>query len=519
MKKLLTALLMLSLLVTGIVFPVVAEEAPTRIVWFWREGGDIQLPPDSYIVNKVLEDLNIEYVHVTSVGMTPEQKLTMMLAAGDVPDIIDSYADKTTELRDDKVIAPLDEYITPENVPHLFSNVKEFEAALELVRRKDGKIWSIPATFASLDGVSCWIRYDWLENLGLEVPTTFEELKDVLVAFTKNDPDGDGEDNTWGTSYGGIYNGFGSNFGASMGGWYLTEDGAEMGIMSDRMLDYVNYVHDLIVEGACNPEILDPNELGNGHGDAIIAGQLGFSFGWCNTNQAVEMRKLNPEADWRPMVTPKGFYDKGYLPLDGIMRQEYCISQKAIDEGKIDAILKLLDYMCDDGSDKGAVDYDAPYWEVSYGERGVNWNVTEDGMFDATGNYFPEIKLNNEGKDYLGGRCRRFRTYGMQAAMDSSRTPEDKANMAFINALPLIGSVPKAVGAPIMGEGIIMPNELFEMQKSIDTLWDIYFKKAVLGQIDIEEGLAQVREDVLGLGYEAIAETVIEIFRDGGRLL
>ena len=187
MKRLLTLLLTLAMLFTGFAFAEPAEE-PTEIVWFWREGGDIQLPEDSYICQKVLKDLNIKYVHVTSVGQTPEEKLTMLLASGEVPDIIDSYGDKTTELRADGVIIPLDEYITPERVPHMFESVKEFAAALELMRRDDGHIWAIPATFASLAGPTPWIRYDWLENLGLDVPETFEDLKDVLIALPMTIP-------------------------------------------------------------------------------------------------------------------------------------------------------------------------------------------------------------------------------------------------------------------------------------------------------------------------------------------
>ena len=42
------------------------------------------------------------------------------------------------------------------------------------------------------------IRKDWLDNLGLEVPTTLDELFDVMYAFTYNDPDGNGKNDTWG---------------------------------------------------------------------------------------------------------------------------------------------------------------------------------------------------------------------------------------------------------------------------------------------------------------------------------
>ena len=45
---------------------------------------------------------------------------------------------------------------------------------------------------------SLWARKDWLDALGLEVPKTLEDLVNVSVAFTKQDPDGNGVDDTYG---------------------------------------------------------------------------------------------------------------------------------------------------------------------------------------------------------------------------------------------------------------------------------------------------------------------------------
>ena len=42
-----------------------------------------------------------------------------------------------------------------------------------------------------------YIRQDWLDNLGLEIPTTFDELLEVIRAFTEDDPDGNGENDTY----------------------------------------------------------------------------------------------------------------------------------------------------------------------------------------------------------------------------------------------------------------------------------------------------------------------------------
>ena len=43
-----------------------------------------------------------------------------------------------------------------------------------------------------------WIRQDWLDNLGLEVPRTWDEMAAVAEAFVTQDPDGNGEADTIG---------------------------------------------------------------------------------------------------------------------------------------------------------------------------------------------------------------------------------------------------------------------------------------------------------------------------------
>jgi putative aldouronate transport system substrate-binding protein len=58
---------------------------------------------------------------------------------------------------------------------------------------------------ASGNGCLTYIRKDWLDRLGLDVPTTYDEYLDVLRAFTNGDPDGNGIDgDTYGVTAAGI---------------------------------------------------------------------------------------------------------------------------------------------------------------------------------------------------------------------------------------------------------------------------------------------------------------------------
>lgn len=61
----------------------------------------------------------------------------------------------------------------------------------------DGKQFLIPRTrYTIRAGIA--IRNDWLDNLGLEMPETIDEFHEILRAFTFDDPDENGVDDTYG---------------------------------------------------------------------------------------------------------------------------------------------------------------------------------------------------------------------------------------------------------------------------------------------------------------------------------
>ena len=56
------------------------------------------------------------------------------------------------------------------------------------------------------------VRKDWLDKLGLEEPSTMDEVADMLRAFINDDPDGDGEADTIGLAMrADVYGGYPNN--------------------------------------------------------------------------------------------------------------------------------------------------------------------------------------------------------------------------------------------------------------------------------------------------------------------
>ena len=74
----------------------------------------------------------------------------------------------------------------------------EEPATFDALRNSDGDLMAIPGPAAGIDSYSyLWIRQDWLDNLGLSPPQTYDEFLAVARAFTYDDPDQNDQDDTY----------------------------------------------------------------------------------------------------------------------------------------------------------------------------------------------------------------------------------------------------------------------------------------------------------------------------------
>ena len=155
--------------------------------------------PAEYIVenNHVLDEIEritgvrLEVTAPPIANYTDRMQLAM--ASGDIPDIIYTWEmDANYEkFANDGLIMPLDKEKLAQ-YPNLQANLNQDQWNRALVGGMDGEYYAIPRANAQ----SRWaviVNQKWLDNLGLEAPTTVDELYDVLVAFRDNDPNGNGQ--------------------------------------------------------------------------------------------------------------------------------------------------------------------------------------------------------------------------------------------------------------------------------------------------------------------------------------
>jgi putative aldouronate transport system substrate-binding protein len=162
---------------------------------------------------------NVEFVSYATTMYY--EKVPLLLATGDLPSIMVMNKDATFESAvANNTFWEVGPYIKD------YKNLSTInEVALSNVS-SNGKVFALPRA-RSIGRNGAAYRLDWVENLGLTEPKTIDDLYKMLVAFTKNDPDGNGKNDTFGmavTSYNGPWDNMQVWFGAP-NGWGLDAKG------------------------------------------------------------------------------------------------------------------------------------------------------------------------------------------------------------------------------------------------------------------------------------------------------
>ena len=157
----------------------------------------------SYAEKCIEEKFNVEIdpVFINSTAYT--QKLPIQMSSGDIPDLVyllDPQDVQNYENQEFIMEVPYEKI--KEKAPTVFADICEKLPELWTYSRVGDKNYGIPNfnTDGSRHNMGLW-RSDWLKNVGIEkVPDTLEEFHDAYYKFTFNDPDGNGQKDTYGCS-------------------------------------------------------------------------------------------------------------------------------------------------------------------------------------------------------------------------------------------------------------------------------------------------------------------------------
>ena len=143
------------------------------------------------------EQLGIKLAATTYTSEQWSSKLTLMMASDEMPDMLASAkltADQVAEYGSDGYFLDLAEYL--DIMPNLSAYMEKYPEYASALKDDEGHIYALSAINESPENYLFYATYmnqTWLDNLGLEKPTTLDELYNVLVAFRDEDADGDGD--------------------------------------------------------------------------------------------------------------------------------------------------------------------------------------------------------------------------------------------------------------------------------------------------------------------------------------
>ena len=160
---------------------------------------------DTNVFTKMLEtDLNIkiEFYQLPKDNTEVQTKVSLMASnPSELPDIlmVDGSLTKEAILNYgmNGVFLPLNQYLANPDLTPNWSLIPEDDRQTMLngMTSADGNIYGLAAyepEYWNLTPFRMYINKAWLDKLGLEVPTTSEELKNVLTHFVNDDPNGNG---------------------------------------------------------------------------------------------------------------------------------------------------------------------------------------------------------------------------------------------------------------------------------------------------------------------------------------
>ena len=120
-----------------------------------------------------------------------QQEFNIMLTNSPLPDIVKGSRENINKTGVLGAFIPLQDLVKEHapNIQAVFDEHPEFVAGSVA---SDGNLYFIPNLVESKASEGFYIRKDWLDKLGLAVPTTVDEYYNVLKAFREQDPNGNG---------------------------------------------------------------------------------------------------------------------------------------------------------------------------------------------------------------------------------------------------------------------------------------------------------------------------------------
>lgn len=244
-------------------------------------------------------------------------QFNLMIASGDYTDLFPAadYAAGLEAAMEEEIVTDLTDLIE-ENMPNYWTIVNSDQNLLARVKDSDRflGIYAVKDQMANPSGQGAFIRMDWLEDLGMDVPQTYDQLTEVLRAFKteKGATEAMALPNTVNVNNGVLMGGFGSlaelsanGMGVDYGVSFYQEDGEVVyGATAEGTRKYLIWLNELCSEGLIsmdNMQAREMNPFSEYNAGMAADGTNGYMFNMQPFGGMYNAMSPDPNCNWWPV--------------------------------------------------------------------------------------------------------------------------------------------------------------------------------------------------------------------------
>ncbi|PQP84193.1 ABC transporter substrate-binding protein [Paenibacillus sp. PCH8] len=380
-----------------------STQAPLHISWTMHQN--LPVSEDAEMLSTVEDQFGVDLDVWNLENNKYEALLDMKLAQGSIPDLFRiRQPQDLLKYQQQGVLAEIPEETLNTYAPNLMRTIREQAPAYAHAGMIDGKYYGIPVINpTNIYRTPVVYRQDWLDKLGLPVPQTLADFEKMIYAFTYDDPDGNGIQDTYGLSSEGMNVVFGA-FGQIVFAdqlYFATKDGERViGALEPEMQEALPYLRKWYQDGVIDPEfVTGENKGGYKHlSHAFINSRIGMTsmgnyYHWIqagdyldwrydqnghmvktpaqSTYNVKELTAKKPDAQvvvGKPFTGPHG--QRGSKGYDMLMSFTAIGADAVKEPGKLEMILRILDYVsANPDPDEAAT--------MTFGIKNKHWTWTD----------------------------------------------------------------------------------------------------------------------------------------------
>jgi putative aldouronate transport system substrate-binding protein len=374
-------------------FPITNEKTTVKVLM--KGSASVEDFSTNEFTKWLEQKTNIKIEWEVAPEKSATEKLNLVLASGDYPDVIMGFGVSPTQMMingSQGVFLPLNDMIDKYGI-EMQKMFKENPVYKDLITAPDGKIYALPQVnecYHCMYKQRMWIHKPWLDKLGLKMPTTTDEFYEVLKAFKTKDPNGNGKADEIALS-GSIQAASSNLFETQMldsfimnaftydhdtRKLYLDNGKVTIPYNKPEWKEGLKYLRKLYVEGLIDPQAMtqDNNQLkklGENPDTVILGASSGHNMGSLTTLGAQSGRWLTYVAV-PPLKGPNGFQNAAYHPYV-VGNGQFIITNNAKNP---EAAFRLADFL-----------FNSPDTALRWyaGREGTEWRYAEKGELGING--------------------------------------------------------------------------------------------------------------------------------------